>query len=93
MRREDGFEKRYLYRCGRCRLVVAYELDEIHYSTAQTADAMDVDTKDGTAAARAKTLYILPGGVMSTDAMASGKNITEGQVIVDNGRTTVAAWE
>src|SRR3954447_19684738 len=27
VRREDGFEKRVLLRCGRCRLVVGYKLD------------------------------------------------------------------
>jgi hypothetical protein len=26
IRREDGFEKRLLYRCGRCRLVIGYEI-------------------------------------------------------------------
>lgn len=29
--REDGFERRALFRCGRCRLVVAYQLDTGKY--------------------------------------------------------------
>ncbi|PGG99171.1 hypothetical protein AJ79_08663 [Helicocarpus griseus UAMH5409] len=31
IRREDGFEKRLLLRCGRCRVVVGYALDEVHF--------------------------------------------------------------
>lgn len=32
IRREDGFEKRFLHRCGRCRLVLGYSLDDSHYT-------------------------------------------------------------
>jgi hypothetical protein len=31
IRREDGFEKRTLVRCDRCRLVVGYKLDRDHF--------------------------------------------------------------
>ncbi|CUS08095.1 unnamed protein product [Tuber aestivum] len=30
--REDGFEKRWIWRCGRCRLIVGYQLDDAHFS-------------------------------------------------------------
>lgn len=36
--REDGFEKRYVWRCGRCRLIVGYQLDEVHYEMGPRAD-------------------------------------------------------
>ncbi|OAX77288.1 hypothetical protein ACJ72_08416 [Emergomyces africanus] len=32
IRREDGFEKRLLLRCGRCRVVMGYALDEVHFA-------------------------------------------------------------
>ena len=35
--REDGFEKRYLWRCGRCKVVYGYQLDDIHYPTNTTS--------------------------------------------------------
>ncbi|EEH07443.1 conserved hypothetical protein [Histoplasma capsulatum G186AR] len=31
IRREDGFEKRLMLRCGRCRVVMGYALDEVHF--------------------------------------------------------------
>ncbi|KAI9839197.1 MAG: hypothetical protein M1819_003190 [Sarea resinae] len=34
VQRPDGFEKRHLWRCGRCRCVVAYTLDGVHYASA-----------------------------------------------------------
>ncbi|EEQ91254.1 uncharacterized protein BDCG_06374 [Blastomyces dermatitidis ER-3] len=39
IRREDGFEKRLLLRCGRCRVVMGYALDEIHFAAAAAAAA------------------------------------------------------
>jgi len=30
--REDGFEKRWIWRCGRCKLIVGYQLDDAHFS-------------------------------------------------------------
>ncbi|KAF8429552.1 hypothetical protein EV426DRAFT_570620 [Tirmania nivea] len=37
--REDGFEKRYLWRCGRCKTVYGYQLDDVHYPSAAAAAA------------------------------------------------------
>lgn len=84
IRREDGFEKRVLYRCGRCRVVVGYE---IVGAEGGGGDAMDVDGDgDGDGGVgekyKGKILYLLPGGVVSTDVMASGKKIGEGDVEV-----------
>jgi len=60
VRREDGFEKRSLVRCERCRLVVAYKLD---------ADHFEDDSKEGGAG----TLYVLPGALIDTVGMMAGK--------------------
>jgi hypothetical protein len=76
IRREDGFEKRVLYRCSRCRVVVGYEVA-----------GGDTQGFEGT------VLYILPNGVMGTDAMAhgkEGKRVDEGDVGTEGG---AAVWE
>lgn len=59
--RTDGFEKRYLQRCGRCRLPIGYQLDWGQYGE-----------KEGK---REDVVYLLPGGLLSTDEMASGKDV------------------
>jgi hypothetical protein len=104
IRRSDGFERRYLVRCGRCRLVVGYELGADHFAGSPQAgatglseaavSAMDVDG-DGKDKERMKIVYLLPGGIMSTEVMASGKKIGEKEVVLGEGDRTraVAAWE
>lgn len=57
---------------------------------------MDVDGEElGQEKQRTKFVYLLPGGIMSTEVMASGKKIGEKEVVL--GETehagTVAAWE
>lgn len=50
--REDGFEKRWIWRCGRCRLVTGYQLDDAHFAQGPnsstnamvTAGVIGVDT-------------------------------------------------
>lgn len=58
IRREDGFEKRTLVRCDRCRLAVGYKLDGDHFE----------DSREEAAAA-AETLYVLPGALVDTAGM------------------------
>ena len=58
VRREDGFEKRILLRCGRCRLVVGYKLDEAQFGA---------EKKGG------EVVYLLPGGLVTSEDMAAGK--------------------
>jgi len=77
VRREDGFEKRYLHRCGRCRLVLGYELDESHFPV------------DGS---KVKILYVLPGGMMSMEVMAQGRKIGEAEVELGE-KGIVGVWE
>ncbi len=57
IRREDGFEKRTLLRCARCKIVIGYSLDEAHW-----------ETSGGTS----RPVYLLPGGLLSTAEMAEG---------------------
>ena len=74
VRREDGFERRVLWRCGRCRLVVGYEIEG--------ADVMDMDVDEGQGNGKewkGKVVYLLPGGIMSTDVMMGGKRGGEGR--------------
>ncbi|OJD27235.1 hypothetical protein ACJ73_01373 [Blastomyces percursus] len=47
IRREDGFEKRLLMRCGRCRVVMGYALDEIHFTAAVAREGGGGDEKKG----------------------------------------------
>lgn len=59
VRRNDGFEKRILLRCQRCKLVVGYRLDEAHVNNGET-QAQDI-------------AYILPGSLSLTEDMLEGK--------------------
>lgn len=78
MRREDGFEKRVLYRCSRCRLVVGYELQTQIQSQ---GDAMDLDKGKGREGYDGKVVYLLPAGIVSTGVMmGEGKRVGEEDV-------------
>lgn len=81
MRREDGFEKRRLLRCGRCRVVVGYFLDGVHFAHLASSSSSsgggvteeegrgeeDEEKKD-----EVKVVYLLPGALMETGVMAKG---------------------
>jgi len=74
---------------------VGYELDELHYSSAEKeTEAEGENGGAGAEAERTKILYLLPNGITSTDVMASGRKINEEDVTLgEKGRNTVAAWE
>ena len=61
-----GFEKRYLQRCGRCGVVVGYQLDGGQF---EGADG------EGGKGRREDVVYLLPGGVMTTGEMMEGKEL------------------
>jgi hypothetical protein len=61
---EDGLEKRYFHKCGRCELSIAYSLDKSQFD--------DTKTSSG---AREDVAYLIPGGLVSTEDMKSGKGI------------------
>lgn len=60
VRREDGFEKRILLRCARCRLAIGYMLDESHF-------------ENDKGQAQSRPVFLLPGGLLSTADMVEGK--------------------
>lgn len=78
IRRSDGFEKRLFLRCGRCGVVMGYFLDHIHFpetvkknETGTTGSGEDGD--DASASPdEPKVVYILPGSLVETDALADG---------------------
>jgi hypothetical protein len=85
VRREDGFEKRLLWRCMRCRLVIGYEI-----TGPETAGSGEQgEGKDGF---EGKVVYLLPNGILGTDAMVKGGKIGEGDVDLGHG-VGVGVWE
>jgi hypothetical protein len=56
----EGFEKRYLQRCGRCSLVVGYQLDWAQFSVEKSGRREDY-------------VFLLPGGFMTTSEMITGR--------------------
>ncbi|PMD47185.1 hypothetical protein L207DRAFT_506199 [Hyaloscypha variabilis F] len=93
VRREDGFEKRLCWRCERCGVVVAYELQ----TQVQGGEAMEgvegekgKEREDG--GFKGKVVYLVPGGVQGTDVMmgrGGGRKIGESDV----GAKGVAVFE
>ncbi|KAF7163589.1 hypothetical protein CNMCM5623_008438 [Aspergillus felis] len=67
VRREDGFEKRRFLRCGRCRVVVGYFLDAVHFPVAH-GKGEDVVEGEG-AEQEPRVVYLLPGALMETEIM------------------------
>lgn len=71
IRREDGIEKRVLLRCGRCRVVVGYYLDRVHWASGQKDKEADVEGEE-----RPPAVYILPGAMVETEKMG-GEGVGE----------------
>ena len=87
IRREDGFEKRLLWRCMRCRLVVGYEITGPSLTNLEEKDGEGKGEMFG-----GKVVYLLPNGILGTDVMVKGKKIGEGDV--DLGiKGGVGVWE
>ncbi|KAF1960583.1 hypothetical protein CC80DRAFT_260062 [Byssothecium circinans] len=64
---DEGFEKRYLQRCGRCSLVVGYQLDWQQFAADRNGRREDV-------------VYLLPGGFVTTAEMIMGKTPSQGRM-------------
>lgn len=61
---EDGFEKRYAVKCGRCDLQIGYLLDHASFG-------------DGCGNGRKEdVVYLLPGGLVETGEMREGKDMS-----------------
>ena len=92
VRREDGFEKRVLWRCLRCRLVVGYEVMGLEGSGVGGGRDGEVDEGEGERRVfEGKVVYLLPNGMLRTDVMAGGKKLGEGDVGLGSGKGVV--WE
>jgi hypothetical protein len=97
IRKEDGFEKRVLYRCERCRLVVGYEVK----SAMLEGEEMDLDGEnngEGEGGYRGKVIYLLPGGLVSSEFMGAmgkdgGRKIREEDVEIGIGKGGVVVFE
>jgi hypothetical protein len=61
---DDGFEKRYAVRCNRCGLAAGYQLDKSHISGSESASGP-----------RGDVVYILPGGLLTTEEMREGRSM------------------
>ena len=62
---DNGFEKRYFQRCGRCNLVVGYQLDWQQFAGDRAGRKEDV-------------VYLLPDGFVTTSEMIMGKTPPNG---------------
>ena len=60
VRREDGFEKRRIYRCGRCAVCVGYEIVEEHVENERVQE-------------KVKVIYLLEGALVETGRMGLGE--------------------
>lgn len=77
MTSDDGFEKRYLQRCGRCNLAVGYQLDWAQFSGERTGRRDDV-------------VFLIPGGFMTTSEMINYKKNTSAAANSGAGVTGMA---
>jgi hypothetical protein len=68
IRSDEGFEKRYLQRCGRCNLVVGYQLDWQQF---------EGESRMGR---REDVVFLLPGGFVTTSEMIMGKTPPSGAI-------------
>ncbi|KAF7890263.1 hypothetical protein EAF00_008578 [Botryotinia globosa] len=91
IRKEDGFEKRGVWKCGRCAVAVGYEVwVEGSGSGSGSGKGKEVEG-EGEGEFEGKILYLLRGSLMSTAVMRSGKKVLEGDAEVLG--TGVGVWE
>ncbi|PMD20151.1 hypothetical protein NA56DRAFT_186268 [Hyaloscypha hepaticicola] len=99
VRREDGFEKRICWRCERCNLIVGYELQGQGERGGAAMEGVEGLDGEGKGKGReegygGKVLFLLAGGVQSTDFMMvrreGGKKIGEQDVDI---KGAVAVFE
>lgn len=64
IRLEDGFEKRYFHKCGRCELSIAYSLDKSQFEETKAASGIREDVA-----------FLVPGGLVETEDMKRGKDM------------------
>ena len=64
VQREDGWERRRVWRCGRCGVGVAYELEGVEDGTGLE--------QEGSEKKRLKVMYLLEEGLVETGKMMAG---------------------
>lgn len=67
IRRDDGIEKRLLLRCGRCRVVVGYYLDRVHYSVSTSTSASGSSHNAELENEKPPAVYALPAALVETE--------------------------
>ncbi|WEW59584.1 hypothetical protein PRK78_005058 [Emydomyces testavorans] len=84
IRRADGFEKRLLIRCGRCRVVVAYYLGEIHFLGGRTehggtggGEEEEEEEEKARDKGPPEVVYVLPGALVETGDMGRREIVVE----------------
>lgn len=73
---EQGFEKRYLQRCGRCNLVVGYQLDWQQFAVDRSGRREDY-------------VFLLPGGLIKTADMIMNKSAPAAGVGAGGGGSSI----
>lgn len=77
LRRADGFEKRLLVRCGRCKVVLGYVLDEVHFKKVEdnkgggAGGMTEGEDSNASGAGEPEVIYILPGSLVETDELGT----------------------
>jgi predicted nucleic acid-binding Zn-ribbon protein len=79
IRRDDGFEKRILFKCGRCRVVVGYEIVP---KTIPTSNENE-DEKE-------RVMYLLPGSLVGTEDLQEQGSAIETNTVL---KQMEAEWE
>ena len=64
VQREDGWERRRVWRCGRCAVGVGYEIEGVEDGTGVEKEGSDVK--------RSKVMYLLEDGFVETGKMMGG---------------------
>ncbi|KAJ5888972.1 hypothetical protein N7495_009013 [Penicillium taxi] len=76
--RQDGIEKRVLLRCGRCRVVVGYYLDKVHWEKDKMKEVEEGGGEgDDADQERPPAVYILPGALIETGDLGEGVGVGE----------------
>lgn len=75
IRREDGFERRLVFRCSRCSVPVGYEI-------------LGVEQVEGEGYP-GRIAYLLPAGMVSTEVMARGGVDRNGGKWIDGGHIEI----
>ncbi|TQS34630.1 hypothetical protein Golomagni_04979 [Golovinomyces magnicellulatus] len=84
IRRSDGFEKRILCYCNKCNVIVGYELPREQKTSQNEMNLRNDDTDNQSSGPiQEKVIYLLPGGLMTTEYMISKKIVTEENIRID----------